>query len=114
MVGYVSAMGVSGARSPIWGIYARRALWSLNSVCCAVVEVGGSCCAIAGILMNQWSRGVLFGVYVGVRGSPKCFRCVFVRRSARGLEKDTWCGEFVAYRSPPSRTGACACSDVKR
>ncbi len=113
-MGYVSIVGGTGARSPIWGISARRALWSLNSVCTAVVEVGGSCCATAGILMNQWSRGVWFGVYVGVRGFPRCLRCMFVMRSARGLEKESCRGEFVACRSPPSRTGVCACSDVRR
>ena len=41
VVGYVSIMGVWGVGSPIWGISARRALWSLNSVCIAVVVLGG-------------------------------------------------------------------------
>ena len=66
MVGYVSVMGESGASSPIRGISTRRALWSLNSVGIAVVIVGGGCRVFVGIRSNQWSRGVLFGVYVGV------------------------------------------------
>ena len=49
VVGYVSVVGGSGARSPIWGISARRALWSLNSVGIAVVIVGGGCCASVGM-----------------------------------------------------------------
>ncbi len=58
VVGYVSAMGGSGARSPIWGISARRALWSLDSVGIAVVIVGGGCCASVGMRIIQWPRGV--------------------------------------------------------
>ena len=85
VVGYVSVMGVWGARSPIWGISARRAWWSLNSVCIAIVIVGGGCCASVGMRINQWSRGALFGVYMGVSGSPKCLSCVSVLRSARSL-----------------------------
>ena len=57
-MGYVSAMGEVGARSPIWGISARRALWSLKSMGIAVVRVGGSCCASVGMRINQWSRGM--------------------------------------------------------
>jgi hypothetical protein len=85
VVGYMSAIGVWGVRSPIWGISAKRALWSLNSVCIAVVVVGGGCCASDGVRISQWSRGALFRVYVGVSGSPKCLSCGFVMRSARGL-----------------------------
>ncbi len=66
VVGYVSAMGGSGDSSPIWGISARRALWSLNSVGIVVVIVGGGCCVSVGIRISQWSRGVLVGVYVDV------------------------------------------------
>ena len=82
---YVSIVGGTGARSPIWGISARRALWFLNSMCSAVLEVGGGCCALVGLLMNPWSRIVWFGVYVGVKGSPRCLGFVFVMRSARDL-----------------------------
>ena len=85
VMGYVYVMGIWGARSPIWGISARRALWSLNSVCIAVVMVGGGCCASVGMRINKWSRGALFEVYVGVCGSPKCLSCASVMRSARGL-----------------------------
>ena len=66
MVRYVSIMGGTGARSPIWGISARRALLSLNSVRIAVVVVVGGCFSSIGIRISQWPRGVLFGVYVGV------------------------------------------------
>ena len=85
VVRYVSAIGVWGVRSPIWGISAMRALWSLNSVCIEVVLVGGGCCASDGMRISQWSRGVLCGVYVDVSGSPKCLSYVFVMRSVRGL-----------------------------
>ncbi len=37
VVGYVSVEGGLGAGSPIWGISAKRAWWSLNSVGLAVV-----------------------------------------------------------------------------
>ena len=85
MAGCVSTMGVWGVRSPIWGISARRAMWSLNSVCIAVVGVAGGWCASDGMRINQWSRGVLFGVYVSVSESSKCLSCVSVMRAARGL-----------------------------
>ena len=85
MVGYVSTMGVWGMRSPVWGISARRALWSLYSVCIAVMVVVSGWHTSVGMRINQWSRGVVVGVYVGVSGSPKCVNCVSVRRSARGL-----------------------------
>jgi hypothetical protein len=85
--GMVSRGGVrvrhgGGMRSPI---SARRALWSLNFVGIAVVTVGGGCCASVGMRINQWSKGVLVGVYVGVRGSPKCLSCVSLMRFAMGL-----------------------------
>jgi len=85
VVGYVSPMGEVGVKSQIWGISARRALWSLNSMGIAVVRVGGSCCASVGMRINQWSRGILVGVYVGLRGTPKCLSRVSVMRSAKGL-----------------------------
>ena len=64
VVGYAFTMGRTGVRSPIRGISARRALWSLNSVGITVVVVGGGCCDFVGMRVNRWSRGVLFGVYV--------------------------------------------------
>ncbi len=85
VVGYVSVEGGSGARSPIWGIPAKRAWWSLNSVGIAVVIAGGVCSASVGIRSSQWSRGVSGRVYVGVRGSPRCWSWVSVIKSARGL-----------------------------
>ena len=84
MVGYVSLGGGSGARSPICGISARRAWWSLNSVGIVVVIAGEVCSASVGSRRSQWSRGVLVGVYVGVRGSPRCWSRVFATKSARG------------------------------
>ena len=48
------------------------------------VTVGVVWCISFGSLINQWSRGVLVGVYVVVRGSPRCWSCVFVMKSARG------------------------------
>ena len=42
--GYVSLMGGAGTRSPIWGISANRALWSLKSVAVVLLVV----CALAG------------------------------------------------------------------
>jgi hypothetical protein len=85
VVGYVSTMRVWGVGSPIWGISARRALWSLFSACIAVVVVGGGWRASVGMRINQWTRGVLVGVYVGASGSPKCVNFVSVRKSASGL-----------------------------
>ena len=79
--------GGSGARFPIWGISARRAWWSLNSVGIVVVRAGGVWGAFVGSRSSQWSRGVSVGVYVGVRVSPRCWSCEFVMKSARGL----WC-----------------------
>ena len=58
----MSIMGGAGTRSPIWGISASRALWSLRSVGIAVVMVGGGCRASVGMRISQWSRGVFFGV----------------------------------------------------
>ena len=62
-MGYVPTMGKTGARSPMRGISARRALWSLNSVGNAVLIVGDGCCASVGMRINQWSRGVLVGYF---------------------------------------------------
>ena len=85
VVGYVSVEGGPGARSLVWGISAKRAWWSLNSVGIAVVIAGGVCNASVGSCSSQWSRGVSVGVYVGVRGSPRCWSCEFVMKFARGL-----------------------------
>jgi hypothetical protein len=62
----------------------------------------------------QWSIGELVGVYVGLSGSPTGVSIVSVRRSARALWKETWCGEGVAWRSPPRRAGVFGCSVVSR
>ncbi len=84
VVGYVSVEGGPGAGSPIWGISAKRAWWLLNSVGIAVVIAGGISSVSVGSRSSQWSRGVLVGAYVGVRGSPRCWSYEFVMKSARG------------------------------
>ena len=71
--------------SPTWAISARRALWSLYSVFNVVVMVVRDWGASFGMHISQWSKGVLVGVYVVVSGSPKCARCVSVRRSAKDM-----------------------------
>ena len=81
----MSATGVAGVRCPNWGISAKRALWSLNSVGIAVAVVDGVYCAFVDMRISQWSRGAFFGIYVGVQGSPRCFSRVTVMISARGL-----------------------------
>ena len=96
VVGYASAPGGSGARSPIWGISASRALWSLYSVGIAVVISDGGCCVFVGVRSSQWSMGVSVGEYVGVWGSPRWWSCVRVTKSARFLWKESWCGDGVA------------------
>ena len=60
--GVVSIIGGAGTRSPIWGIYANRALWSLKSVGIAIVMVGGGCFASGGMRISQWSSDVFLGV----------------------------------------------------
>ena len=85
VVGYVSVEGGPGARSLVWGISANRAWWSLNSVGIAVVIAGVVRSASAGSRSSQWSRGVLVGAYVGVRGSPRCLSFEYVMKSVKGL-----------------------------
>ena len=85
VVGYVSVEGGLGVGSPIWGISAKRAWWSLNSVGIAVVIAGVVRSASAGSRSSQWSRGVLVGAYVGVRGSPRCLSLELVMKSAKEL-----------------------------
>ncbi len=96
LVGYASATGGSGASSPIWGISASRALWSLYSVGIAVVIIGDGCYVSVGVRSSQWSMCVLVGEYVGVWGSPRCRSCVCVTKSAKVLWKESWCGDEVA------------------
>ncbi len=69
--------------SPICGISAKRALWSLYYVCIVVVEVG-AWWDFVGIRMSQWSSGELVGVMVGVSGSPTWVSSVWVRKSDKG------------------------------
>ena len=81
--------------SPIWGMSAKRALWSLYSVRSVVVAVCDWGVSF-GMRSSQWSIGELVGVYVGVSGSPTGVSFVSVRRSARDLWKEAWCDEGVA------------------
>ncbi len=53
VVGYVFVVGGTGAGSPIWGMSAKRALWSLNSVSMAVVMADDICPASAGSRISQ-------------------------------------------------------------
>ena len=69
MVGYVSPERDWEGGSPICGISARRALWSLYFVCIVVVVVG-AWCAYVGIHISQWSSGEIVWVKVKVSGSP--------------------------------------------
>ena len=97
--------------SPIWGISAGRALWSLSSVRIVVVVVCGWGVSF-GMRSSQWSIGELVGVYVGVSGSPTGVSIVSVRKPARDSWKEVWCCEGVAWRSPPRRAGVFGCSVV--
>ena len=63
---------------------------------------------------SQWSRGEFVGMKVGVRGSSMRDSDAYVRKSARGLQKEPWCGEEVACSSPPKRTDVWGCSTVSR
>ncbi len=62
VVGCVSTVGVWEMGSLIWGISARRALWSLYSVCNVVVVLGGGWRASFGMRISQWSNGEFVGV----------------------------------------------------
>jgi len=63
--------GGMGIRNPIWGISARRALWSLYYVRNLEVVVSVWRASL-GMINNLWSYGELVRVQVGVSGSPKC------------------------------------------
>jgi hypothetical protein len=75
--------GGGGTGSLIWGISARRALWSLSFVRNVVEVVGGSWGASDGKRISQWSSGELVGMQVGVCGSPTCVSSVAFKRSSR-------------------------------
>ena len=94
-MGYVSTKGGWGLGSPIWGISAKRALWSLYSICSVVVMVCGWGVSF-GMRSSQWYIGELVGIYVGVSVSPTGVSIVSARRSARDLWKEAWCSEGVA------------------
>ena len=64
--------------------------------------------------INQWYNGELVGVYIGASSSPTGVRIMPARRSARDLWKEAWCGEKVAWMSPPRKAGVFGCSIVSR
>ena len=99
--------------SKIWGISVRRALWSLYYVRSVVEGVCGWG-VLFGTRISQWSNGELFGVFIGVSGSPTGVSNVSARKSARDLWKEAWRGEGVAWKSPPRRAGVLGCSNVSR
>ncbi len=112
VLGYLSPEGEWVGGSPICGISARRALWSLYSLCIVVVVVDDWCDSV-GIRMSQWSSGELVWVRVGMSGSPTWMRSVWVRKSDKGLWYESWFGEDVACKSPPRRTGVFGLSMVR-
>ena len=62
MVGCVSTVEVWEVGSPIWGISARRDVWSLYYVRNVVVVVGSGWQASFDMRISQWSTGELVGV----------------------------------------------------
>jgi hypothetical protein len=80
----------------------------------AIAVVGGIEIVSFGIRMSQWSSGEFVRMKLGVSGSPTCANDVYVRKSAKSLYKDSWCGEEVAYISSPRRTGVLGCSTISR
>ena len=104
MVGYGSTEAGWMLGSPIWRISVRRALWSLHSAHSVFVVVCGWGVSF-GTRIRQWSNGEFVGVYVGVSRSPTGVNIMSARRSDKKLWKEAWCGEGVAWRSPPRRAG---------
>ncbi len=86
MVGIGGVLGEVCVRlSPICGIEAMRAQWSLLFVGIGVMVVSTwFWLAMGGRRRSQWSSGVLDGRKVGVFGSPMCAREVVLQNSARG------------------------------
>ena len=84
-IGFVVG-GVWDGFSPICGIVAVRAQWSLWFVFLVVMLV--SRCmwlAVGGRRRSQWSSGVLDGRKVGVFGSPMWVRDVLLQNSSSGV-----------------------------
>ena len=71
--------------SPIFGMCAVSALWSLYFVSVAVVVARSQWeCSRGGRRMSQWSSGEAVGVMVGVCGSPIGISDVVSQNSPRG------------------------------
>ena len=101
--------------SPIGGIVAVSAQWSLYLVFWIVIDVS-SCLWLdeAGRRRSQWSSGVFAGRYVGVVGSPMCEREVVLQNVVRRVLWEMGCWAGVPWRSPPRRTGMSGCFCVSR
>ena len=103
MVG-IGALVVSvwGGVSPICGIEAMRAQWSLLFVGIGVMVVSTwFWLAVGGRRRSQWSSGVLDGRKVGVFGSPMWVRDVLLQNSSSGVLWEVGCCAGVPCRSPP-------------
>ena len=101
---------VWGGESPICGIEAMRAQWSLWVVGSVVMVVSAYVwMAVGGRRRSQWSSGVLDGRKVGVFGSPMWVRDVLLQNSSSGVLWEVGCCAGVPCRSPPSRMGRFGC-----
>ena len=77
---------VWGGVSPICGIEAMRAQWSLWMVVIVVMVVSAYMwVVVGGRRRSQWSSGVLDGRKVGVLGSPMWIREVVLQNSSSGV-----------------------------
>ncbi len=101
--------------SPICGIEAMRAQWSLWVVGIVVIVVSAYMwVAVGGRRRSQWSSGVLDGRKVGVLGSPMWVRDVLLQNSSSGVLWEVGCCAGVPCRSPPRRMGRFGCCFVSR
>ena len=116
MVGIgVLVVSVWGGVSPICGIEAMRAQWSLCVVGIVVIVVSAYMwVAVGGRRRSQWSSGVLDGRKVGVLGSPMWMREVLLQNSSSGVLWEVVCWDGVPCRSPPRRMGRFGCCWIIR
>ena len=88
--------------SPICGIEAMRAQWSLLFVGIGVMVVSTwFWLAVGGRRRSQWSSGVLDGRKVGVLGSPMWMREVVLQNSSSGVLWEVGCWAGVPWWPPP-------------
>ena len=116
MVGIgVLVVSVWGGVSPICGIEAMRAQWSLCVVGIVVMVVSAYMwVAVGGRRRSQWSSGVLDGRKVGVLGSPMWVRDVLLQNSSREVLWEVGCCAGVPCRSPPRRMWRFGCCFVSK